>query len=110
VPVPELLDIINASTGWGMDFGEMMRTGERIFQLQRAIGCRLGVTATDDRLPGIIMISLPDGGTEGHVPNVEKMLPEYYALRGWDTATGKPSRERLISLDLADIAEDLWKA
>jgi aldehyde:ferredoxin oxidoreductase len=109
VPVPELLDIINTSTGWNMDFDGIMRTGERIFQLQRAMGCRLGVTAADDRLPSIIMTPLSDGGTEGHVPNVEKMLSEYYALRGWDTATGKPSRERLISLGLADIAEYLWK-
>lgn len=109
VPVQDLLDIINAATGWKMDMDELMRTGERIFQLQRAMGCRLGVTAEDDRLPDIIMRPLQDGGTEGHVPNMKKMILEYYALRGWDTATGKPLPERLISLDMTDIASDLWK-
>jgi aldehyde:ferredoxin oxidoreductase len=109
VPVHDLLDIIDAATDWDMDFDGLMRTGERIFQLQRAMGCRLGVTAKDDRLPDIIMRPLADGGTEGHVPNMEKMLSEYYALRGWDPDSGKPTRERLMSLDMTDIANDLWK-
>ena len=109
-PLQEVLDITNAATGWSVDVDDIMRTGERIFQLQRAMGCRLGVTAKDDRLPDILMRPLPDGGTEGHVPNMEKMLTEYYALRGWDPVTGKPSRQRLISLDLVDVAEDIWQA
>ena len=110
VPLQEVLDMINAATGWHMDVNDVMRMGERIFQLQRAMSCRLGVAAKDDHLPGILMRPLPDGGTEGHVPNMEKMLTEYYALRGWDSVTGKPSRERLMSLDLVDVAEDIWQA
>jgi len=110
VPLQEVLDMINAATGWHMDVNDVMRMGERIFQLQRAMSCRLGVAAKDDHLPGILMRPLPDGGTEGHIPNMEKMLTEYYALRGWDPVTGKPSHERLMSLDLVDVAEDIWQA
>lgn len=109
VPLQEISEMIRAAAGWDIGAEDMMRAGERIFQLQRALNCRLGVTARDDRLPDILMRPLPDGGTEGHVPNMEKMLAEYYALRGWDPATGKPSNERLVSLDLEDVAEDLWR-
>jgi aldehyde:ferredoxin oxidoreductase len=39
---------------------------------------------------------------------MEILLEEYYAHRGWDWETGKPSRDTLVSLGLPDIAEDLW--
>ena len=36
------------------------------------------------------------------------MLTEYYKLRGWN-ADGIPTKEKLESLGLHDIAESLWK-
>jgi aldehyde:ferredoxin oxidoreductase len=39
------------------------------------------------------------------VPNIDKMLPEYYAIRDWNKVTGKPSRGRLESLGMPDIAK-----
>ena len=109
VPLQEVLDMVNAATGWLIGGNDVMHMGERIFQLQRVLSCRLGVTAKDDHLPAILMRPLPYGPTEGHLPNMEKMLTEYYALRGWDPVIGKPSRERLISLDLVDVAEHVWQ-
>jgi aldehyde:ferredoxin oxidoreductase len=37
----------------------------------------------------------------------EATREEYYRLRGWDAATGLPTRETLRSLDLDDVADDL---
>ena len=37
----------------------------------------------------------------------DKMLEEYYQLRGWDIATGLPKAETMKRLGLEDIAEDL---
>jgi aldehyde:ferredoxin oxidoreductase len=36
------------------------------------------------------------------------MLSAYYEARGWDAETGKPTREKLIELGLAEIEKDLW--
>jgi aldehyde:ferredoxin oxidoreductase len=55
-------------------------------------------------MPELAMKPIPEGGTEGHVPNMEKMLPEYYALRAWDSTTGKPSKKRLNDLGMSEIA------
>jgi len=107
MPLQEVLDIVDAAAGYYMNMDNVMRTGERIFQLQRVLNCRLGLMAKDDRLPDILLRPLPDGETKGHVPDMGKMLSEYYALRGWDPATGKPSLERLLSLDMADVAADM---
>ena len=38
---------------------------------------------------------------------LEKMKDEYYGVRGWDLATGIPTHEKLLMLDLPDIAEDM---
>jgi aldehyde:ferredoxin oxidoreductase len=40
---------------------------------------------------------------------MDKLLEEYYAYRDWDWETGMPSREKLVSLGLPDIADDLWQ-
>jgi aldehyde:ferredoxin oxidoreductase len=53
------------------------------------------------------MRSIPDGGQEGHVPNMEKMLPEYYKIRDWDKVSGRPSKQRLQSLGMPEIAASI---
>ncbi len=107
IPFTLLLGMINASTGWDTDMDKLLKAGERIFQLQRALSCKLGITAKDDVLPELVMRPIPDSGQEGHVPNMEKMLPEYYTLRDWDSASGKPSKKRLESLGMPEIAASI---
>ena len=96
--------MINASTGWHTDLDQLLKAGERAFQLQRALSCKLGISAKDDVLPELAMRPIPEGGQEGHVPNMEKMLSEYYAIRDWNKTTGKPSKKRLESLGMPEIA------
>ena len=104
IPFKMLVDMINASTGWSTDMDELLNAGERVFQLQRALSCKLGISAEDDILPELIMRPIPDSGQEGHVPNMEKMLPGYYALREWNRVSGKPSKKRLESLGMPEVA------
>ena len=107
LPFTLMCGMINASTGWDTDMDKLMKAGERVFQLQRALSCKLGITSKDDVLPELAMRPIPDSGQEGHVPNMEKMLPEYYALRDWDSASGKPSKKRLESLGMPEIAASI---
>ena len=107
IPVTLITAMINASTGWDVDLDQLLKSGERIFQLQRALSCKLGISAKDDVLPELTTRPIQEGGTEGHVPNMDKMLPEYYALRDWDKATGKPSKKRLESLGMSEIAASI---
>jgi aldehyde:ferredoxin oxidoreductase len=107
IPFDLLVDMINASTGWNTDMDHLLQAGERVFQLQRALSCKLGITSKDDVLPELIMRPIPEGGQEGHIPNMEKMLPDYYTRREWDKETGKPSKKRLESLGLQQVAADI---
>ena len=99
-----IVDMVNASTGWNMDVDSLLKAGERIFQLMRATTCKFGVTPKDDQLPEIALRPIPDGGQEGNVPNMAKMLPEYYQIRDWNKATGKPSKARMETLGMGALA------
>ncbi len=85
---------------------ELMTIGERIYTLERLILNREGCTREDDRLPGRLMKEpLPEGQAQGHVMDEEKynrMLDEYYAVRGWDEQ-GRPTPEKLSELGLGDL-------
>jgi len=104
----EQVALINAACGLDWVIGDMMRAGERAWNLKRAINNRIGLTRANDKLPKALLEPFSDGGSEGFVPDIDAMLLAYYEARGWDTKTGKPSREKLIELGLEDVAGDLW--
>jgi len=91
-------EIVNAATGWDWTAGDLVRVGERIFNLKRLINLRLGVTRADDTLPRRLLTEpRPSGAAAGVLPDLERLLPVYYELRGWD-ADGRPTPERLEAL------------
>jgi aldehyde:ferredoxin oxidoreductase len=100
--------LINAACGLNWSVADMMKFGERSWNLKRAINNRMGLNARNDKLPKALLTPLPDGGSEGFVPDLEGMLFTYYQYRGWDEKTGKPTREKLIELGMDDVAADLW--
>jgi aldehyde:ferredoxin oxidoreductase len=96
----ELAELTSAATGTAYTTEEFMKTGERIWNMERLYNLRAGFTTKDDTLPErLLKVALPEGGAKGHVSELPKMLPEYYALRGWD-ASGVPTKERLAELGL----------
>jgi len=110
VPVQSLLDLVNAACGYDMNLAEFLRTGERGWNIKRAINNRLGLTAENDHLPNAFLKPYNDQppGADNFIPDIKNMLAEYYIVRGWDHHTGYPSKDKLKSLDLNWIAEDLW--
>ena len=106
---PELqVKLINAACGFDWTIEDMLRCGERGWNLKRAINNRMGLRRVNDKLPKAMLTPFPDGGSAGYVPDLESMLLAYYEARGWDVDSGKPSREKLVELGLEDIADDLW--
>lgn len=102
-------ELINAACGYEWTLQEMMKSGERGWNIKRAINNRMGLTAKNDKLPKALLVPLLTGGTEAFVPEIREMLIAYYQARGWDAETGKPSKGKLVELGLEDVASDLWK-
>ena len=109
VPPQTVVDLINAACGYDLTIADMMKIGERGWNLKRAINNRLGLTRANDKLPKSLLEPLPNGGAAGYVIPFEEMLAAYYDARGWDKVTGRPSKEKLLELGFNEIARDLWE-
>jgi aldehyde:ferredoxin oxidoreductase len=110
VQAENLVGLFNALTGWGADYDEISRLGERISVFKRALNFRLGATRADDRLPKLLREKIEVGGTEGYVPDIDQLLSLYYDVRGWDPATGKPRPDVLQRLGLDAWVDELWSS
>ena len=72
--------------------------GERIWNMERDFNNRAGFTHKDDALPKRLMTEpAKSGPATGLVSGLDKMLPEYYAARGWtnEGQLTEQTRERL---------------
>ena len=88
----------------GVDL-EIDACGARICNLERGLALREGISTRDDQLPSRILEEPLCGGDYDGVwigrHNFDRMLAEYYARRGWDTAgipaeMTDPSRSRVV--------------
>lgn len=86
-----------------VELEELLRSGERAWNLKRAYNNRLGLGRANDKLPRLLLEPLEDGGQAGHVPDMERLLSDYYAARGWNPATGRPLPEKLAALGLGFV-------
>ena len=99
-----LAEIVNRALGWEWTTEDILVIGRRVFQLKRLINLRLGVTPADDVLPKrLAEEARPSGDAAGVLPDMDRMLTDYYQLRGWDQ-DGRPSAACLAELGLAELA------
>jgi aldehyde:ferredoxin oxidoreductase len=98
--ITDITNGLNAITGWDFDTGELMKTAERIFTLQRVFNVICGVSRKDDKLPNRMFQPAKTGGRANKIPvPFDSTLEEYYKLRGWDI-DGRPSLKKLLELGL----------
>jgi len=92
--------ILRAVTGIPYSDDELMKAGERIWNMERLFNLKAGLTRKDDTLPTrLFKEPIPSGPSKGEVCQLDRMLPEYYQLRGWDEE-GRPTKEKLEELGL----------
>jgi aldehyde:ferredoxin oxidoreductase len=117
----DLARLYSAATGLEITGGDLMKCGERIFNLSKLLNIREGFTREDDRVPELWF--RPMGSPEGRIEmmdyfetkvmtkeDVEKILDDYYGERGWDVKKGIPTKQKLKELGLDDIARVLHLA
>ena len=96
-------EILNSAMGWDWTPDDLLRMGEKLFQLKRLINNRFGITRENDTLPKrLLKDPRPDGSAGGNLPDLDLMLPVYYKLRGWDE-NGRPTSERLQAVGLGTL-------
>ena len=78
-PEPSLLlQALEATTGVSRTSDELVTLGRRILAVKREINERRGMTRSDDRLPDVLVQPLAEGGTQGAVPDLDRLLAGAY--------------------------------
>jgi len=88
-----------AMTGIPFTVEDVLKTGERIYNLERLYNNLAGYAEGSDYLPERFTkepSTMP--GSEGHVCELDKMLAEYYKERGWEN--GVVPEAKLKELDI----------
>mgnify|MGYP001060487745 FL=1 len=106
IPFTIVTQAFNAVTGKNVDHWELLKHGERIWNLKRAFNVRMGVTEKDDALPRRFFDEpLNESPAAGKVPPLPDMLEEYYSIRGWKE--GKPTETKLAELGIPEITRGI---
>lgn len=77
---------------------DIMRIGERIYNLERYFNNKAGFGYEDDLLPERFTKEPATGGSKGEVSHLDIMLKEYYQVRGWKD--GVVTDEKLKELEI----------
>ena len=93
-------DLINAALDTNMSTEEVMRIGERVWNMERLYNLEAGIDPKEDTLPKrFVEDPLPDGPQKGATVRLDVLIPEYYKVRGWDE-NGKPTEDKKQELGL----------
>jgi len=97
-------EAIRLATGLPMYTGSFLKLGETSYNLERLFNLREGLSSADDALPERLTKTPQKPGRPDTVVPLEKMLPQYYKVRGWDKE-GRPTAKKLKSLGIAHEVE-----
>lgn len=93
---------IAAATGVPYTGDEIVKIGERVWNMEKLYNMRAGFSKDDDTLPERMTNEpVPEGPMKGNITRLPEMLGEYYAARGWD-GDGNPTDAKLKELGLKD--------
>lgn len=122
---PFLAEFLAAVTGHEITQRQLLRAGERAWNMIKLLNVREGFNRQDDAMPERMFreklywgsltnqkkFSLSDYVRSHEITHDEWewLLDGYYDERGWDLENGWPTRERLAELGLGDIADDMVK-
>ena len=113
VPLEKFVEMARAVTGWDFGAHELLKAGERATNLIHSFNVREGARRDLDRLPERFFEPLPDGRLKGVAlskQQLEEAITLLYQMKGWDPATGIPTRARLEELDIPWVADVLRSA
>lgn len=102
-PLEMLVPCTAAATGVDYTIEDFVKIGERTWNLEKLFNLKAGLTKHDDSLPKRLLKEAHKAGpSAGVTVQLDKMLPNYYSERGWDS-DGVPTPEKLAELGLSSM-------
>jgi aldehyde:ferredoxin oxidoreductase len=114
--IGSFIEFYTTITGTKTDPDELLRYGERIWNMYKLLNVRMGFERKDDRPPKSWFEPIKRGDKELRMmdyykttvlteEDMEQMLDDYYDERGWDRERGAPTLEKLRELGLEAFAD-----
>lgn len=91
----------SAVVGIELTGDDIMRIGERVYNLERYFNNQAGFDDKDDTLPKRFLTEPATGNSAGELSHLPEMLKEYYEVRGWQD--GVVTKEKLRELEIEEI-------
>jgi len=89
----------SAVTGLQFSGDDLYKVGERVYNLERHVNNLNGFDMKDDTLPQRFLVEpSQEQGSRGHVSELDKMLAEYYEVRGWVDGVAPESKLRELEI------------
>ena len=93
-------DMFNAIVGQDWTKEQLLKAGDRIWNIERMFNLKAGIGPEQDTLPRRLLTEpIPNGPCKGHVHRLPELLPDYYKERGWNEQ-GLPTEAKLTQLDI----------
>ncbi len=96
VPLAVFAELYTAVTGVPLDADGLLKIGERVYNLERYYNNLNGFREGSDTLPQRFLKEKGTGPASDSVCELDEMLDEYYAFRGWQN--GVVTESKLIEL------------
>jgi len=99
----QVVDLMQAATGWKSSLFELVKVGERVNTLTRLFNLREGLTHETDKLARRFLTPFESGPIKGTAIPEQQIMDArraYYSMMGWDAETGVPHEWKLQELDL----------
>lgn len=112
--IENFCDLYTTVTGIEKSPSDLLKDGERIWNLYKILNAEIGFDRKHDEPPEAWFEPVKTGDREIALmdyyqtkrltrDDLEKVLDEYYAERDWDIQTGLPAKDKLKSLGLEDF-------
>jgi aldehyde:ferredoxin oxidoreductase len=108
IQMGEVVEAVQAASGWNFDKDELLRIGERATNLARVFNAREGLSRKDDTLPDRLFGPLESGALTGvslSRDEFETAMTALYQAKGWDPVTAMPTPARLEALGIGWAAD-----
>ncbi len=99
----QIVEVMQAATGWKTSLFELMKVGERVNTLSRLFNLREGITHETDKLARRFLSAFESGPVKGRAVPEDQLMEArrmYYSIMGWDPETGVPTDGKLMELGL----------
>lgn len=91
----------SAVVGIELTGDDIMKIGERVYNIERYFNNQAGFAGKEDTLPKRFLTEPATGNSKGSISHLAEMLKEYYEVRGWTDGVVTPEKLKELEIEVS---------